>query len=265
MNSQIVFKYILNRRVVLTILILIIITIIMKLLKKSFKKQIKVIEKDRNNNKKKLSYLNFINNIINYIVIIIGIILILHINGIDISSFLAGLGIVSIITGLALQDALKDIIVGINIMTDNYFTVGDVIKIDNIEGKVLSFGLKCTKIKDVYNGNIFVIANRNIDKVINISNQFDIDIPLEYTADLNLIEKVLSEIVVEAKKNKGIKDIKYLGLDKFDSSDIKYKLRIWCNPETKPVVKRNINKIIKLKLDEYNLVIPFMQVDINQK
>ena len=44
---------------------------------------------------------------------------------------------------------------GFNIIVDEYYSIGDVIKIDNIEGKVLEVGLKSTKMKDINTNNIF--------------------------------------------------------------------------------------------------------------
>ena len=76
---------------------------------------------------------------------------------------LAGVGIVSVIIGLAIQDALKDIIRGFSILSEEYFSVGDVVTYGDITGKVLVLGLKTTKIKDISTENIISIANRNIE------------------------------------------------------------------------------------------------------
>ena len=54
----------------------------------------------------------------------------------------AGLGILGVIFGLAIQDWLKDIIRGSSILSDNYFAVGDVVKYKDIEGKVLVIEIK---------------------------------------------------------------------------------------------------------------------------
>ncbi len=100
--------------------------------------------------------------------------------GFNVSSLIAGLGVVSVIAGLALQDALKDIIMGFNIIVDNYFSVGDIIKIGDVEGKVIELGVKSTKLKDVNNDNIFVIANRNISQSLRLSDQLVVDVPVSY-------------------------------------------------------------------------------------
>ena len=106
--------------------------------------------------------------------LIIVSVIILQINGVNVSSIIASLGVITVIVGFA----LKDIIMGINIVMNDYFSVGDVLKINNVEGKVIEIGLKFTRMKDINNGNIFVISNRNISEALNLSEQLDIDMPL---------------------------------------------------------------------------------------
>jgi small-conductance mechanosensitive channel len=86
-------------------------------------------------NRKKRNIFIVANSILKYFLGIISLLIILDINGVNISSLVAGLGVVGIIVGLALQDALKDIIMGKNIITGHFFQVGDVIKYKEITGK----------------------------------------------------------------------------------------------------------------------------------
>lgn len=67
------------------------------------------------------------------LVVISAIILVLQVNGENVNSILAGLGLISAIVGLALQDVLKDYLMGIHIIKDHYFMVGDVVKYEDIE------------------------------------------------------------------------------------------------------------------------------------
>ena len=62
--------------------------------------------------KKNKTFIRMIKSIIGYVLVIITVLMVLQIYGVDVSSMLAGVGIVSIIVGLALQDALKDIFRG---------------------------------------------------------------------------------------------------------------------------------------------------------
>ena len=212
---------------------------------------------------KKETYIKLFNNILKYVFLIVTIVLILQVNGVEVSSLVAGLGVAGIVGGLALQDALKDIIMGANIITDNFFVVGDVVNYNGIEGKVLSIGLKNTKIQDINTKNILSITNRNIEKIINVSDWLDIDVPISYNEKTEKIEKVLNQIAEKAKKSQYIKNCEYLGINDFASSAVIYKIRVYCNPEYKPNVNRTVRRIIKIALDENNIQIPFMQIDIH--
>ena len=65
----------------------------------------------------------------------------------NVSSLLAGVGILSVIIGLAVQDALKDIIRGFSILSDEYFNIGDIILYKEITGKVITLRFKGYKNK----------------------------------------------------------------------------------------------------------------------
>ena len=230
----------------------------------------RVINKYINNhkqdiNKRKTTYFNLLKNIIKYIIILIIIAFILEINGINITSIIAGLGIASVIAGLALQDALKDIIMGINIILDDYFSVGDVIKINDVEGKVVSLGLKTTKIKDINDNRIMVIANRNISSALLLTDIIGINIPLPYELSLKDAEKKIDEILISISELPKAVKAEYLGIDEFGDSAIFYKIIIKVAKDAKLEVKRKANCIIKAKLDEAGISIPYTQIDIHTK
>ena len=223
----------------------------------------RVINKYINNhkqdiNKRKTTYFNLLKNIIKYIIILIIIAFILEINGINITSIIAGLGIASVIAGLALQDALKDIIMGINI-------IWDVIKINDVEGKVVSLGLKTTKIKDINDNRIMVIANRNISSALLLTDIIGINIPLPYELSLKDAEKKIDEILISISELPKAVKAEYLGIDEFGDSAIFYKIIIKVAKDAKLEVKRKANCIIKAKLDEAGISIPYTQIDIHTK
>ena len=128
------------------------------------------------NTKRGKTYIKLVKSIIRYIFIIITLLVLLQANGINVSSMLAGVGIISVIIGFAVQDALKDIIKGFDIISDDYYQVGDVIKYGDIEGKVISVGIKTTKIEDIRSFNLISISNRNIEQVEVVSHLINIDV-----------------------------------------------------------------------------------------
>lgn len=234
-----------------------------------FKNMIKKIEKNDklngNVSRRGRTYLRLSTSILRYLFIIFTALIILQINGIDVTSLLAGVGIAGAILGLALQDALKDIIRGFSIISDNYFEVGDIVKYNDIEGKVLVIGIKSTKIQDILTGNIISIANRNIEEAAVISGLVYVTIPMPYELPVNEAEKIISNITSTIKDHNNVKSVKYLGVTELADSSINYLLEIKCKPENKFQVKRDALRTVLVEMNKNKIDVPYNQIDVHNK
>lgn len=233
--------------------------------KKIISSIIKKTKKSTNYNKKK-TILRVLDNVIKVAVLILTILTVLQIWGFNVTSFIAGLGIASVIVGLALQDAFKDIIMGFNIIVDDYYSVGDIITVGDIHGTVESIGLKATKIRDFDNDNIHVIGNRNIVSASTESELILLEVPMPYEEPVEHIEGILAQIMEKAKEQENeLKDIEYVGISSYGDSAVYYRLKIWAKPSVKYQVRRNLYRMIKIEMDKNNIDIPYMQIDIHSK
>lgn len=211
------------------------------------------------------TYLKMIKSIFRYMILLLTVLVLLQINGVNVSSMLAGVGILSVIIGFAVQDVLKDIIKGFDIISDKYFQVGDVIKLNNIEGKVLAIGLKTTKIEDVRSFNTISIANRNIEQVEVVSNSIDVFVPMPYEVSLEDAEKAMVDIVTKIRALENVDECKYKGVSELAESSIKYMVNTRCNPILKVQMRRNILKCVLQGLKENNINVPYNQIDVHNK
>lgn len=109
-----------------------------------------------------------INNIANYSINFVMILLILGQIGIDLGPLIAGAGIVGLAIGFGAQNLVKDVISGFFIIFEDQFAVGDVVQIGTNKGTVEEIGLRITKIKS-WNGEQYIIPNGSISNVINYS------------------------------------------------------------------------------------------------
>jgi len=246
-----------------SIIVIIVSFFIYKIVKHFFIKGNAVVSEKLNNKSK--TYLRLITSILRYVFVIITILIILEINGINVSSMLAGVGIISVILGLAIQDALKDIIRGFSILSDGYFSVGDVVSYDGIVGKTIVIGLKTTKIKDLSTNNIISIANRNIEKIQVVSEDIYINIPLSYELSIDKAENAIDIIINEIKTNDDVKNAEYLGVNSLDDSNIKYLIKVMCDPEIKLKIRRFSLGCILRVLENEEIEVPYNQLDIHQK
>ena len=211
------------------------------------------------------TYLRMIKSVVRYIFVLITILILLQIKGVNVSSMLAGVGIVSVIVGFAIQDLLKDIIKGLDIISDQYFQVGDVISYKGIEGKVLAIGLKCTKIKDVRTLNIISISNRNIDQVELVSNLINVDIPMPYELKVQKAETIINDIMESVKMIKSVENVEYRGVNKLDESFINYQIKIYCQPIEKIQTNRDVLRCILCVFENYKIQVPYKQIDIHER
>lgn len=198
-----------------------------------------------------------------FVVVLIGVFAILQVNGVNITGMMAGLGIISAIIGLALQDLLKDIIMGVNIVVDHFFSVGEVVSYGGREGVIVSVTLRTTKVGDLDDHSITTICNRNISEIRRFSKRLDLDIPLAYGADVQTVRTALDDICAEVTALEHVEKCSYEGIQLFDSSSIQYRLLIFCDPTKRADVRRAANIRIQACLAKAGLEIPFNQLDVH--
>ncbi len=91
--------------------------------------------------------------------IIFGLLTSLGTIGVDITPLIAGLGLSGLAIGLALKDAVTNLINGILILVYQPFKQGDVIKIGNAKGTVGEINLRYIQIIDEETGNEYLVPN----------------------------------------------------------------------------------------------------------
>lgn len=250
-------------KIVFALITIVIAAVIYKLIVRATEK---AIETDRAfNGKKSNTYIKLFRSIIRYIFAAIVVLVLLKIFGVNVSSMLAGIGLIGVILGLAVQDLLKDVIRGASILSDDYFSVGDVIKYKDIEAQVLVIGLKTTKVRELTTNNVIAIANRNIEEVAVLSNCIFVRVPLPYELKLEDQRRVVDEIVEIVKTDELAEDCANIGLAELADSNIEYLLKITLDPLNKLQARRNtLGHIVKV-LENNGISVPYNQLDVHQK
>ena len=217
--------------------------------------------------KRRKTVVDLITNFIKIFTIVIVLLVILNLFGINTTSIIASLGVASAVIGLAFQDTLKDVIGGVNIIMDNYFIVGDIVKYNDFMGEVISFGFKVTKIKNL-NNEVLTVANRNITQIINLSKEKAavlIKVPIAYEEDIDKVEKVIDKILANISKVEYVdsKAVQYLGVDELCDSSVNLLIKFICERDKQWITKREALKIIKKELDNNGVKIPYQQIEVH--
>ena len=171
------------------------------------------------------------------------------------------------VAALATQDLLKDFIAGISIILESQYRIGDIVTIDGFKGEVIFLSLKTTKIES-YTGEVKIIANHNINNVVNHSitdSLAIVDVSVAYDSDLEKVEKVLidlsKDLSTKIPELKG--DIEVLGVQELADSAVVYRLTALTEAMQQLGVQRQILKAVKVAFDKNGIEIPFPQVVVH--
>ena len=128
--------------------------------------RVKIINIHKSNQKIKDELINITIKIINFLIIIFGILLVLYLAGVNLTAVLSGLGIGGFAVALAARESLANFFGTLSILMSNVFSQGDRISFNNKEGTVAEIGLRVTTLRTSDNALISIpngiLANSDI-------------------------------------------------------------------------------------------------------
>lgn len=254
------------RRAVISLIVVLVVLIIYLITKRIWKKYRKKHD-DLDAKMRPTNTMQFVvYDTIKVAVFVVLVLAILQINGVNVTSLVAGVGVVSAVIGLALQDFLKDIIMGVHIMMDDFFQIGDLVQFDDDEGTIEAFNLRTTKIRSIGSGHLRTICNRNIDKIIKCGDEIYLHLPIPYDTPSGQVVKVLTDITEQVTKNDGIVSCTLLGLNAFDKSSVDYLIKLVLEDNKQKLrIRREALAAFREGLTEAGIGIPFDQLDVHMK
>ena len=217
--------------------------------------------------------LPFFRRIILIIMGVIAAIILLGYFDIEVSGFVATLGIGSLAIALAAQAALSDTISGFIIMVDRPFRIGDRIEIQDLDtwGDVVDIGLRSTRVRTRDN-RMVIVPNSVIGKslVVNYSYpdtqyRIQIHIGVGYGSDIEEVRKVLVEAVSKVEGVLPDRPVEALFLE-FGDSALVFRVRWWLDSyvDTRRMFD-SVNTAMYNALNEAGIEIPFPQQVVMHK
>lgn len=265
-----IFGLTIAKEIYMTIIIVVLALIIEKVLKTIIKKTFNPNIKNKKIEARKVSTIqSLLCSVIKYVIWIIAVLALLGLYGVNTAALITGLGVVSLVVGLAFQDILKDILVGVSILFESWFAVGDLVKIGDFTGSVISVGLKATRLQ-AYTGEIKIISNRNISEVINYSLDKTlavIDVPVSYETKLDKAEKILQVTAATLKEKIPalVEEPEVWGVQELADSSVLFRIVGKCKPAKHFEVERQMKKEFKNALDKNGIKIPYMQIEVHNE
>lgn len=117
--------------------------------------------KKKNDDPSVRTTMGFIGLILKFVIIAAILLFALNNLGVNVSTFIAGLGVGGIAIALATQNILGDLFSSLSIVLDKPFIVGDFITVEDWMGTVEHVGLKTTRIRSL-SGEQIIVSNTNL-------------------------------------------------------------------------------------------------------
>ena len=185
--------------------------------------------------------------------------------GIDVSSLVALVSVVSLAISLAVQNALSNVVGSISLLATHPFHVGDYIEIGSDAGTVEEITMSYTKIATPDGKRIYIPnSDAASARICNYSAEGKRRIDLYMTASYaDATEKVKSAILTAAsrvERLEGTEPVVYLS--EFLDSSVQYYLQLWVKSENYFAVKFVLNEEIRREFDAQGITIPFPQLEV---
>ena len=191
--------------------------------------------------------------VVSYAGTIILFMIILSELGVNLTALLGAAGIVGIAVGFASQTSVSNIISGLFLLGEKPFTVGDVIKIGDKSGIIISIDLMSIKIRTF--DNLFIrLPNQMVlnTEVVNITRfpirRLDLTITVAYKENLGRVRELLAE---EARENPfALREPEPVVIfQNFGQSGIDVFLGVWFLKTDFVLLKNSLIQAIKERLD----------------
>ena len=199
------------------------------------------------------------------IVYSVAIVLILRILNVDVTGLVAGLGVGALIIGFALKDIIENWVSGLLIISGKTYSIGDLIKVDNLTGVVTDISLRTTKLK-TYDRNEIIIPNSTLltRSIINLTGGkketvLSVISCIDYVFDTEKAKRALEgvlkghpNVVIDEKRRR---EIRFVVRNKEWTTEIES--LFWINdPENQEFIKSNITELIKKQFEKEKILPP---------
>jgi small-conductance mechanosensitive channel len=190
----------------------------------------------------------------------------IHQLGFDLSVLLGAAGILTVAIGFASQTSASNLISGLFLLGEKPFVVGDVLRVENDTGEVISIDLLSVKLR-TFDYLYVRIPNEVLikTKFVNLTKfpirRIDIHVGVAYKENLDEVVKLLLSIVNEEPRC--LEEPKpFCIVNTFGTSSVDLQLSTWGRKELYRELRSDLNKAVKAAFDKHDIEIPFPHVSL---
>ena len=186
--------------------------------------------------------------------------------GFNLNVLLGAASVLTVAIGFASQTSASNFISGIFLMAERSFIIGDVIKVGNTVGEVLSIDLLSVKIRTF--DNLFVrLPNESLIKSeLTTLTKFpirrlDMKIGVAYKENVKKVKSILEKVAFDNPLC--LEEPKPLYIFQgFEDSSLSLQFSVWAKRESFLDLKNSMYEEIKNAFDENNIEIPFPHISL---
>jgi small-conductance mechanosensitive channel len=198
---------------------------------------------------------------LSYLVIGLTISWVLRTLGVDTSLLLGAAGILTVAIGFASQTSASNLISGLFLMGEQPFVVGDIIKVSDISGFVVSIDLLSVKLR-TFDNLLVRIPNETMLKA-NVTNlthfpirRVDLMISVAYKEKIETVKQVLLEVA--AKNPQCLEEprplLMHLG---YTDSALSLQFSVWAIQADFLALRSSMYEQVKIAFDRHGIEIPY--------
>jgi small conductance mechanosensitive channel len=186
----------------------------------------------------------------------------------DISSLLAGAGVVGLAIGLGAKSLIQDVIAGFFILLEDHFGVGDRIKVDDkYTGRVEHLDLRRTVLRNIQDGSVLTIPNGQIRVVANTTKDWSqqaVDIRVDYAENLERVVAILEQAGADLRADaasgpKLVDRPEVLGVEALGESDMTVRVMLKTQPGDQAQVGRRYRGLVKTAFERAGVALGSQQ------
>lgn len=202
-----------------------------------------------------------------YVTLIFALTLALITLGIPASLLIGTLGLIVVVSAVALRESLRDLAATVNFIVFQPFKIGDVIQTNGVSGQVQDILIFTTVMISPDNKKI-IIPNGNIQSstLVNLSAldkvRIDLSVRLSYADGVQQVKDMLVEL---AKANSRVLETPapFVQVMELGDSQVEYVLRAFTSPVDFLSVRAALNEQIKTWMEQQKLSLPLPQLQMH--
>lgn len=186
--------------------------------------------------------------------------------GLDLGLLVGAAGILTVAVGFASQTSASNLISGLFLLAEEPFSIGDVIKIGETRGEVVSIDLLSAKIRTF--DNLYVrVPNETLIKseIVNMTRypirRFGVDFEVAYKEDLQRVRGII-EATLDARVEVLDEPAPVFRVQGFGASGMSLRVFAWTRTEGWFELESELRIDIKRALDQAGIEIPFPHVSL---